>query len=60
MLITMATYNGSNMSHKPLYLFTTHCLTMGVKVHVTTWAIAQVIQMALQIACGEIDSSKKS
>jgi hypothetical protein len=56
----MATYNGSNMSHKPLYLFTTHCLTMGVKVHVTTWAIAQVIQMALQIACGEIDSSKKS
>jgi hypothetical protein len=55
----MATCNGSNMSHKPLYWFTTHCLKMGMKVYVTTWVIAQVIQMAFQIACGEIDSSKK-
>jgi hypothetical protein len=32
---------------------------MGMKVYVTTWVIAQLIQMAFQIACGKIDSSKK-
>jgi hypothetical protein len=32
---------------------------MGMKIYVTTWAIAQVIQMAFQIACGKINSSKK-